>query len=283
MTSEKLFTAWGLPPDFLAHHWRRGHALGRCAEADAPGRLPPAQVDALLGQGVRADRVSISTAGRLHHPAEFTQARTIAGQPVADLVDEEKVRRLLDAGATVVLANAEHWVPAVRELCGQLTEDFGCEVEAHVFRTGAGHSGLVPHADGEDNFLLQLDGRKTWSLWAREGAAPSRADPANLGRPTARVTLTPGDVLYIPVGWVHAATAGEEGSTHITYQILPDTLVDAVLAQLGDALEELLGDRLLPAPGPPPLAREAAADLAERIAELLRHPAHPGGAHPPSR
>lgn len=270
MHYEKVFAAWGLPPDFLTKHWRREYAMGRFTEADAPGRLTLPELDDLLRQGLRADRVSMSTGGRLHHPAEFTDVRTMAGQPVADMVDEEKVRRLLDAGATAVLANAEHWVPKAAELSRQLGEDFGCEVQAHVFRTGAGHSGLVPHVDGEDNFLLQLDGRKSWSMWAREGAAPSRVDPDSLGRPTAVVTLTPGDVLYIPIGWVHAATAGEEGSTHITYQIVPETLVDAVLDQLGDALEELLGDQLLPAPGARPLAQEAAIDLAKRITERVR-------------
>ncbi|MFG1796482.1 JmjC domain-containing protein [Nocardia sp. NPDC049149] len=276
MDSDKVFAAWGLPSDFLARHWRRAHAVGQVTESGAPGMLTLADVNDLLGRGLRADRVSISTAGRMHHPAEFTSARTLAGQPVADVVDEDKVRQLLQAGATAVLANAEHWVPKATELSRVLlSENFGCEVQAHVFLTGAGHSGLVPHTDGEDNFLIQVDGRKTWSVWAQEGTAPSRVDMDSLGEPTAVITLTSGDVLYIPVGWVHVGTAGDKGSTHITYQIVPESLTDAVLDQLGDELAELLGDRLLPAPNVLPLAKEAAADLAQRIAELVRSTVDP--------
>ncbi|WP_327710101.1 cupin domain-containing protein [Streptomyces sp. NBC_00464] len=238
--------------------------MGHTGEGGIPGALSATVVDDLLRQGLRADRVAVSKAGRLHHPAEFTHVRTIADQPVADLVDGEKVRRLLDSGATVVLANAEHWVPEATELGSRLSEDVGCEVQAHIFRTGAHHSGLVPHIDGEDNFLLQLAGSKTWSLWARKSTEASQVDPGSLGRPTAEITLEPGDVLYIPLGWIHAATAGGVGSTHVTYQVVPVGLVDALLDQVGDLLEGLLGDQL--AAGPAPLSPGVAADLAERIA-----------------
>ncbi|MEU3051535.1 cupin domain-containing protein [Streptomyces sp. NPDC006984] len=270
MGSEDLFAAWGLPSDFVARHWRRTYAVGRGGpEAVAPGALPPTVLDRLLRQGLRADRVSVSTEGRLHHPAEFTQVRTLADRPVADLVDGERIHRLLDAGATVVLANAEHWVPEATDLSSRLSEDFGCEVQAHVFCTAADHSGLVPHVDGEENFLLQLAGSKTWSLWEREGTSASQVDPSRLGRPAAEVILKPGDVLYIPLGWVHAATAGDEGSTHITYQVVPASLVDVVLEQLGDLLDDLLGDRL--SSEPRPIDATAAAGIAERIAAAVRH------------
>ncbi|MFJ6672840.1 JmjC domain-containing protein [Actinosynnema sp. NPDC091369] len=278
MDSEKVFRAWGLPDDFLDRNWRRAHATGRVVDpADVPGGLTEDEIGELLGQGLRADRVSVSTRGRLHHPAEFTTARTIAGRPVADVVDPEQVHRLLDSGATAVLANAELWVPRATRLAEVLAEDFGCEVQAHVFLTGAGHAGLVPHADGEDNFLVQLAGSKTWSVWEHDGVGAQRIDASALGDPTAVVTLTPGDVLYIPVGWVHAATAGEGGSTHITYQVVPESLVDAVLDQLGDELEEVLGDRLKPAPGDDPLPAEQVTALVRDLVELLDRRAEGNG------
>ena len=278
MNSEKVFQAWGLPDDFLDRTWRRAHATGRVVDpADVPGGLTEDEIGELLGQGLRGDRVSVSTGGRLHHHAEFTTPRTIAGQPVADVVDPDKVERLLDSGATAVLANVELWVPRATRLAAVLAEDFGCEVQAHVFLTGPGHAGLVPHADGEDNFLVQLAGSKTWSVWEHDGVGAQRIDRSTLGEPTAAVTLTAGDVLYIPVGWVHAATAGEGGSTHITYQVVPESLVDAVLDQLGDELEEALGDRLAPAPGGSPLPAEAVADLVRELVGLLEARREVGG------
>ncbi|WP_091075065.1 JmjC domain-containing protein [Micromonospora nigra] len=84
------------------------------------------------------------------------------------------------------------------------------------------------------------------------------------------IELQPGDSLYIPLGWVHGAVAGDEGSTHITYQLVPVSLVDAVLDQLAAALEELLGDDVAAVDGGVPLEPAVAEDLAVAIAGRLK-------------
>lgn len=267
-TEHLLLHDWHLPADFMTKHWRHSPALGRVTDlAPANGVVPDAST--LLAHGPRADRVTISTTGRMHHPAEYTSPRILAGQPVADVVDADRVRALVAGGATAILANTEHWVPTVTRAAETLASHFGCEVQAHVFMTGPGRRGLVPHADGEDNFLIQTDGTKKWSLWHATGIKPEHLDPADLGEPTETVSLNPGDVLYIPIGWIHTATAGDTGSTHITYQVVPNTLLDAVLDQLADELEPLLGDRLHAAHSDAPLDPDTAAKLAHHITQLL--------------
>jgi ribosomal protein L16 Arg81 hydroxylase len=37
-----------------------------------------------------------------------------------------------------------------------------------------------------------------------------------IGKPVLEVTLTPGDVLYLPRGFVHEAVAQDSSSSHIT-------------------------------------------------------------------
>jgi ribosomal protein L16 Arg81 hydroxylase len=44
---------------------------------------------------------------------------------------------------------------------------------------------------------------------------------AELGAPSLDKVLTAGDALYIPMGWPHHGRAGEVGSLHNTYQLLP--------------------------------------------------------------
>jgi hypothetical protein len=236
--------------------------------ARAPGTVTRTEIDTLLGQSLRSDRVTISTDGRFHHPVEYTTDKVIADHSV-DVVDPDKANALLDAGATIVLANAELWIPQAIEAAARLAEDFGCEAQTHLFITGAQRSGLVPQADGEDNFLIQLSGSKTWSIWRPDGVAARRIEPETLGEPTTVATLTPGDVLYIPVGWVHSALAGSAGSAHITYQIVPVSLLDAVLDQLADELEPLLTNRLLPVPTAPALPGHNVADLARQVVTML--------------
>jgi hypothetical protein len=223
----------------------------------------------LLGHGVRADRVSISTAGRLHHPIEFTRPAVFADQPVADVVDPGRVRYLVQAGATLVLASAELWIPPLRTCARDLAEELGCDVQAHVFVTGPGHDGLPPHADGEDNFLIQLAGEKEWSLWEALGSSARRFSRDRLGPPSMTALLRPGDVLYIPLGWVHAATAGAEGSTHVTYQIIPRHSLDVILDQLHDGLEPFLRDRPAPLTVADLLTADVVADIVQRVTGAL--------------
>ena len=266
---DEVLRGWGMPHDFMEEHWRRSPVAGRQA-ASAPGVPAPDQVWDLLRSGLRADRVSVSTAGRLHHPTEFTVERVIAGRTVADVVDPDRLSGMIEQGATAILADGEHWMPWSASLATGLAEDTGCEIQAHIFLTGGKQAGLLPHVDGEDNFLLQIEGSKSWSLWPSQGSvSPRHMGRDRLGLPTMTVDLNPGDSLYIPLGWVHAAVAGEGGSTHITYQVVPVSLLDAVLDQLAEELESLLGENFIPVDGSSPLVPKVAEELAVAIAEHL--------------
>ncbi|MEU5940967.1 cupin domain-containing protein [Micromonospora sp. NPDC047548] len=268
---DEALRGWGMPHDFMEKHWRCSPAAGR-QNPDAPGVPAPVQVRELLSCGLRADRVTVSTTGRLHHPAEFTVERVISGRTVPDVVDPDRLSGLVEQGATVILADGEHWMPWSIALAALLAEESGCEIQAHVFITGGKQAGLVPHVDGEDNFLLQIDGSKSWSLWPNQGGVSARhVDPDQLGPPAMTVDLHPGDSLYIPVGWVHAAVAGDEGSMHITYQVVPVRLSDALLDQLAEELEPLLGEDLAPIGASPPLAANIAEELVASIVGCLQH------------
>ncbi|MEV4499539.1 cupin domain-containing protein [Micromonospora arborensis] len=265
----EVLGGWGLPEGFLTTQWRRSPATGRLS--GQPAGVPTAdQVRELLASGLRADRVSVSTAGRMHHPAEFTVERVIAGRTVPDVVDPDRLAAMLEQGATAILADGEHWMPWAGRLAAGIVEETGCEVQAHVFLTGGKHAGLVPHVDGEDNFLIQIEGGKSWSLWPPEGqASPRHVDPGRLGPPAMTVDLNPGDSLYIPLGWVHSAVAGDEGSTHITYQIVPAALLDTIVDQLAGELAPLLDEEFAAIGDDEPLAPALAAEIAATIAQHL--------------
>ncbi|WP_433320061.1 JmjC domain-containing protein [Micromonospora chersina] len=267
---DETLRGWGMPDDFMEEHWRRSPVAGQQI-APAPGVPAPGELRDLLRSGLRADRVSVSTAGRLHHPAEFTVERVIAGRTVADIVDPDRLAGVMEQGATAILSDGEHWMPWATSLTTGLAEETGCEVQAHVFLTSGKQAGLVPHVDGEDNFLLQIEGSKRWSLWPNQGGTSARhVDRDGLGPPAVTIELHPGDSLYIPLGWVHGAVAGDEGSTHITYQLVPVSLVDAVLDQLAGELEGLLGDDVVDVGGGVPLEPAVAEELAVAIAGRLK-------------
>jgi hypothetical protein len=84
------------------------------------------------------------------------------------------------------------------------------------------------HADDRDVFVVQLEGKKTWVVYAdppvpypnndeQAGKAFALAEAFEVTAPrVVETTLRRGDVLYVPRGFVHAATCGEDASLHAT-------------------------------------------------------------------
>jgi hypothetical protein len=95
--------------------------------------------------------------------------------------------------------------------------------------------------------VLQLAGRKRWTIHAPVHPDPLRTQPwsghaaavaARAGdAPTIDTVLEPGDAMYLPRGWLHAATALGEVSAHLTVGIHVVTrfaLVEALAALVAD-------------------------------------------------
>jgi hypothetical protein len=111
--------------------------------------------------------------------------------------------------------------------------------------------GFDDHYDVHDVFVLQVDGEKRWRVHEPVHEAPLRDQPwtdhrsaveaAARTEPVIDVVLRPGDCLYLPRGYLHAATALGETSTHLTFGVhtwtrhhLADELVHAALRALAD-------------------------------------------------
>ena len=107
--------------------------------------------------------------------------------------------------------------------------------------------GFSAHYDVHDVFVLQLAGRKHWTIHAPVLADPLRDQPwgqrsaavaaAAQEQPVIDTVLEPGDALYLPRGWLHAATALGEVSAHLTVGIHVVTrfaLVEALAALVAD-------------------------------------------------
>ena len=77
-----------------------------------------------------------------------------------------------------------------------------------------------------DVFVLQVSGTKRWRIHAPVWDAPLRDQPwtdrraavqrAAAEPPLIEAVLEPGDCLYLPRGFLHAATALGGVSTHLT-------------------------------------------------------------------
>jgi len=104
----------------------------------------------------------------------------------------------------------------VHALLSLLESEFGCMVGSNAYFTPKNSQGFAPHYDDVDVFILQLEGYKRWRVYApfnKRETLPrassrdySEREVEEIGEgPLMDVALGPGDVLYLPRGWIHQA------------------------------------------------------------------------------
>ena len=133
----------------------------------------------------------------------------------------KQVRELLNDGYTAKVQHLEHWSQDVARCRDVIREDRHVRVVAYGFVTPGNAQGLRFHRDDSHVLVAQVRGSKDWSIFPREPHTGPR--PTIEEEPEERrvdFTLHPGDVMYLPHGWTHAArTTTPEASTHITFTL----------------------------------------------------------------
>ncbi|MFC0597946.1 JmjC domain-containing protein [Streptomyces palmae] len=190
--------------------------------------------DRMLQDGVPAGVLRVVRAGEEVPPAEYTWGERPIERPFAEVVRPGAVTRLLDGGATVVLDAIHRFWRPIGDLGRRLAYEVGLPASATGFLTPAGHPGFPFHHDEGGNLLIQTVGSKTWEVreplirdplpheTLRRSVPTERQLEPELRRPPAlRTTLHPGDVLWIPRGWLHSGTATDEPSVHVSLGFVP--------------------------------------------------------------
>ena len=135
-------------------------------------------------------------------------------------------------GATLVFSSLQERWPSVRALHFELSAALTAPVNVNAYLTPPKASGFPIHYDTHDVFVLQTSGTKRWRLYPPPVLLPLKTQafqkkmvPASRGpgAPIMDVDLHPGDLLYVPRGFLHAAEARESASLHLTVGVFPTT------------------------------------------------------------
>ena len=151
-------------------------------------------------------------------------------------------------GSTVVLQGLHRLWPPLIEFADSLAADLGHPTQVNAYVTPPSSRGFSAHYDVHDVFVLQVAGEKRWrihepvlrdplrdQLWNDRAAEVAEAAT---GEPTIDAVLRPGDVLYLPRGFLHSAVALGEISAHLTIGVHPVTrwaVAESALELLGTA------------------------------------------------
>ncbi len=102
---------------------------------------------------------------------------------------------------------------------------------ANMYLTPKNEKALLPHYDTHDVYVLQIHGKKHWTIYD----APQETPLLNSQQPIFKreqlsnpkeITLKAGDLMYMPRGLPHEAYTTDESSLHITIGVYPPQWVD---------------------------------------------------------
>jgi ribosomal protein L16 Arg81 hydroxylase len=133
-----------------------------------------------------------------------------------------ELKAMVDQGGPLIVNGVERVNPTVRRLADMVAAGLGGQAVVNGYFSPYKQDALDLHADNHEVVVLQLHGVKRWtigtkiakglvhsSLFAIDNAAVS--EHARRTDKFRSLELHPGDLLYLPRGLVHQATATEGG------------------------------------------------------------------------
>jgi hypothetical protein len=187
---------------FARQHWGQRPML-RSSGGGFGDLLSVDEVERLLLSAARRPSFRLVQDGATLPPERSTSTVRIGSTRLDDVADLDRIAEAVDGGATLVLQGLQRTSLTLADFCRSLERATSHPVQANAYLTPAGAAGLARHLDDHDVLVLQVAGSKTWKI-------------DDLGA----ITMTAGDVLYLPAATAHAAEAQDEASLHLTIGLL---------------------------------------------------------------
>lgn len=144
---------------------------------------------------------------------------------------------LLDQGGPLIVNAVDRVNPVVGEIAGAIATGLGGRAVVNGYISPNRKDALDLHADDHEVVVLQLDGVKCWTIGTRIARGLTHSslfaiDNASLSDHARRtdtfraLELHPGELLYLPRGLAHRATARDAYSIHLSVGIFRPTGLD---------------------------------------------------------
>ena len=192
------------------------------------------QLDALIASLPQEIRIGVIK-NDIDKPNEPGNKSSV-GSVICDLYEK------FAEGNTLIVNSMHKYWPPVRDMCNQLGHETGFKTQANMYVTPPGSTGFSPHWDDHEVLILQVEGSKAWRIYGNGPTLPPRSqhDPIavirqrtlNPGDPIKELIMNPGDVLYLPRGFVHNATATDTSSVHLTLGMNAISWTDLIVSSL---------------------------------------------------
>ena len=232
-----------------------------------------------------AATMGLHLGGEAVPPAEFCRPGADRNNVQVQIPMPEKVQALLARGATLMCNNIARLTPELSATAGAIEEAIECRVQANLYCSWLAQQAFHTHYDTHDVFAVHVEGEKTWRVYEGrldnpinhprfKGLDQTYHDKAR-GRVLMEVTLTPGDLLYIPRGQYHDALAASQGTIHVPFgatSMIGMDLISEAFERAVEAPEFRASLPRLHAEGGKKAWDAHVNGLAGRLAEIVRSP-----------
>jgi Cupin superfamily protein len=223
---------------FLSTYWEKSLlSVQRGDEAYYEGLLTHQDLeDVISSWDSRYPAIMLAKDGIFYPPQAYCEDVKMGQVTFAGVPNLKKLSAEYAKGATVALTSLDRrWRP-LSDLCMRLEEELDHGVKTNVYITAGQTAGFPPHYDTHDILMLQIAGKKSWRIYEPTIKLPDisqACDPKSFspGPLLREIELHPGDLLYLPRGYGHAATTPKSHSAHVTVGIHVHTWA-AVLKEL---------------------------------------------------
>lgn len=164
------------------------------------------------------------------HGAEYRPFERPDGRP-----EMSAIYRAYASGWSIAVYSLHRRSAPVTRLANSLASELRQKIHVNLYCTPSDARGLMAHADSHDVVVLQLEGRKSWRVFAPQYLLPLEGQRTTvnldaLGAPVLEATTEPGQILYLPRGFIHEAVRTSVPSMHLTIGIHPLRWLDMLEA-----------------------------------------------------
>ncbi len=221
------------PEMFFKQYWESQPLHVQRSQSDYYAQLlTNRDVEAAISSGgLRYPAIQLARDGGFFPPEAFTRNIRSGGDVFTGVPDLERIRAEYRSGATITLPGFHRaWKP-LGELAAAIEAEFDHPVHTNVYVTPANAIGFHPHYDTHEVFVLQIAGSKHWRIHQPPFPLPHLSQPFDPrsyapSGPLFELDLVPGDLLYLPRGFVHTTTTSGRSSVHVTLGITVYTWVE---------------------------------------------------------
>ncbi|MDO3642244.1 cupin domain-containing protein [Mucilaginibacter sp. L3T2-6] len=185
--------------------------------------LTISDIDSFISQqNLIPDGIRLMNKGSNIPSAEWTKSDTLLDGTIKLVIDPEKLLRLFNRGATIIINSAEKSIFRLSEACRTLEQELKFRIQANIYITPPNSQGFALHYDPHDIFLMQIKGPKTWLIYDTGEDIPIKYRSfSKAPRLISQFDINTGDFLYIPRGTSHEAMSSEASTIHVNFSLKP--------------------------------------------------------------